>query len=474
MMWPLFRIQNNHTPAKTPHGTAHGNRRSGTNGSLRIENRFSTTHFRDKLLALSVLAALTFSVGCTGAPDHPSNSESLVVVRQAAEFEDQQATWISWPQSDHKRGMSNERVVLDMITALTDAGQQVRIAVPNTEAKAHAKSVVHSQIARATLVSFSEIDHYEWWIRDIGPAFVETADGGRAVVNFRFNTWGYADADDPDIQSDVAFARNLGIKLGYPVIESAMISEGGNREVNGRGTLMLSAATEENRNPHLTRAEMELEFNRVLGVTNVIWLEEGLYEDDHTFLGAKTLADGSKAYTVVTTLGHIDEFARFADERTILLAQVPEEDLYDPIARENHRRMEVNYQILRNAVDQDGEPFNIVRVPLNRKLIHTMEPGDYVYDFIRTLDYLDGSVFPDGESVQVIAAASYLNFTITPGVILGQKFGGPHDPVNARRDAIVEHILQEAFPGRNVMMIDPVPVNLGGGGLHCVTLHHPR
>jgi agmatine deiminase len=423
---------------------------------------------RHSILALGLLLIL---VGCTSSE---TNSDTLVVVRQAAEFEDQQATWISWPQIDHKRGLSTERVVLDMITALTQAGQQVRIAVPHTDAKAHAESVVLSRIERAELVTFYEIDHYEWWVRDTGPAFVETSEGGKAVVNFRFNAWGYADADDPEIQSDVLFARNLGEKLGYPVIESFMISEGGNREVNGRGTLMLSAATEENRNPEMSRTEMEQEFNRVLGVTNVIWLEEGLYEDDHTFLGPKTLADGSKAYTVVTTLGHIDEFARFADERTILLAQIPEEDMDDPIARENHRRLEINYQILRNATDQDGNPFTIIRVPLNRKLLFTMEPGDYVYDLISTLNYLDGSVFPDGAPVQVIAAASYLNFTITPGVILGQKFGGPQHPVNVQRDATVERILQEAFPGRKVVMIDPVPVNLGGGGLHCVTLHQPK
>ena len=116
----------------------------------------------------------------------------------------------------------------------------------------------------------------------------------------------------------------------------------------------------------------------------------------------------------------------------------------------------------------------LFRVPLNRKLLFTMEPGDYVYDLISTLDYLDGSVFPVGEPIQVIAAASYLNVTITPNVILGQKFGTPDDPVNTQRDAEVQRIMEEVFPGRTVVMIDPVAVNLGGGGLHCVTLHHPR
>jgi len=421
-----------------------------------------------------VALMLILPVFMAGCSEQNTYGDTLVVVRQAAEFEDQTATWISWPQMEHKMGMSNEAVVLEMIAALTRADQQVRIAIPDSAALQRASSTVNQHIDQHELVSYYVVDHYEWWIRDTGPAFVETADGGRAVVNFRFNAWGYADAADPDIQADAALARNLAKQLGYPVIESQMISEGGNREVNGRGTLMLSAATEENRNPHMSREEMEAEFARVLGVSNVIWLEEGLYEDDHTFMGPKTLADGSNAYTVVTTLGHVDEFARFVDESTILLAVVPEEDLHDPIARENHRRMEVNYEILRNATDQDGNPFRIIRVPLNQKLVFTMQPGDYVYEFISTLDYLDGSVFPIGEPVQVIAAASYLNFTITPGVILAQKFGTPDDPVNTLRDAEVQRIMAEVFPGREVVMIYPVAVNLGGGGLHCVTLHQPK
>ena len=432
--------------------------------------------FSRRLGPVAFLAVLIIGFLLTVLPSCKSSNGSaqITVIRQAAEFEDQVATWIVWPTIDHKRGMSNKRVVHDMIKNIIEANQVANIVVSNEDDYAEVVAEMKDYDA-FELINIFIIPNFEWWVRDIGPSFVETADGGRAVVNFRFNAWGYADVDDPEIQRDAAFARNFANAFDIPVLESSMISEGGNRELNGRGTLMLTASTEENRNPHLSRAEMEEEFSRLLGVTTVIWLEEGLYEDDHTFLGPLTLSDGSKAYTVITTQGHVDEFARFVNEKTILLAKVAEEDLLDndPIAMENHRRLEVNFEILRKAVDQDGNLFEIIRVPLNKLQIHTMQPGDYVYDYISTLDYINDHQFPVGEPVQVIAAASYLNFTITPGVILTHKYGREDDPVSIARDQEVKQILESVFPGRRIAMIDAIPVNLGGGGLHCVTIHEP-
>jgi agmatine deiminase len=429
-----------------------------------------------QLCSVAVLAVLMMVLLLTILPACKSSNDNaqITVIRQAAEFEDQVAIWIVWPTIDHKWGMSNKRVVHDMVKALIEANQVVNIVVSDENYYAEVVAEMQDYDAHERINIFKK-PSYEWWVRDIGPTFVETADGGRAVVNFRFNAWGYTDSDDPEIQIDANFARNFANVFGLPVIESSMISEGGNRELNGRGTLMLTASTEENRNPLLSRAQMEKEYERLFGVKNVIWLEEGLYEDDHTFLGPLILSDGSKAYTVITTHGHVDEFARFVTENTILLARVAEEDLLDddPIAIENHRRLEINFEILRQARDQDGNPFNIIRVPLNKLQIHTMRPGDYVYDFISTLDYVNGHQFPVGEPVQVIAAASYLNFTITPGVILAQKYGQVDDPVSIARDQEVKQILESVFPGRTVAMIDAIPVNLGGGGIHCITIQEP-
>jgi agmatine deiminase len=113
-------------------------------------------------------------------------------------------------------------------------------------------------------------------------------------------------------------------------------------------------------------------------------------------------------------------------------------------------------------------------MPLPKTMIYKMGPGDSVYDYISSLDYQDGSKFPVGDSVNVVAAGSYLNFTITNKVVLGQKFWreGLDDEIK-KRDLEVEQLLQSLFPNRKVVMIDATAVNLGGGGIHCITMHQP-
>ena len=114
-------------------------------------------------------------------------------------------------------------------------------------------------------------------------------------------------------------------------------------------------------------------------------------------------------------------------------------------------------------------------MPLPPTILTTMSPGDYVYDYIKTLDYLDGSQFPSGDTITVAAAASYLNFIITNKVIIGQKYWreGMSEEIK-RRDEEAKGILQSVFPNRKVVMLDALAVNLGGGGLHCISMHQPE
>ena len=218
----------------------------------------------------------------------------------------------------------------------------------------------------------------------------------------------------------------------------------------------------------MTKQEIEAEFKRLLGVKKIIWLKKGVVEDDHTFLGPITSSDGSKAYTVITTNGHVND-------STILFAQVDKNDLSDPIAQENYKRMEENFKILCQATDQDGKPFRIVRMLLPKTTFTTLSPGDNVYEYIKTLDYKDGSKFPDGEKIKVIAALSYLNFLITNKVIIGQRCWREGMPIELKlQDKIAEQILQSVFPNRKVVMIDAFAINLGGGGVHCISMQQPK
>lgn len=137
--------------------------------------------------------------------------------------------------------------------------------------------------------------------------------------------------------------------------------------------------------------------------------------------------------------------------------------------------MEKNYEILSQASDLSGSSFNIVRLPLPKPVIVTMNPGDPVYDYLSELNYTDGSEFPAGKSIKTIAAASYLNFIITNTLVIAQKYGNdnPENP-NYNRDIQVKETLEELFPNRKIIQIDALSINLGGGGIHCISMHQPK
>ena len=348
------------------------------------------------------------------------------------------------------------------------------ITCKNDSILKHAKEVVKNQLGEVKNITFLELPNIDMWARDMGPIFVETSDNKMAIADFNFNNWGYTDTLDVDAKTEEMFDVNVAKKFKLPVISSTLISEGGDREVNGKGTMITSEAVEMGRNPNMSKQELEAEYKRLLGIKKVIWLKQGVVEDDHTFLGPITTADGSKAYTVITTNGHVDEFARFVNDSTILYAQVNSTDLADPIAFENNKRIEENFKILSQATDQDGKPFKIVRMPLPKTTFSTMKPGDYVYEYIKTLDYKNGSKFPKGKEIKVIAALSYLNFIITNKVIIGQKCWREGLPNELKlNDEKAAQILQSVFPDRKVIMIDALAVNLGGGGLHCISMQQP-
>jgi agmatine deiminase len=403
----------------------------------------------------------------------PEKRDNVFVVNQPAEFETQEAIWLIWPSMDHKEGESVEHVTLSIIEALID-DINIVVTCKDKDLLNAAKQTLKNRFGEQPRITFLEIPSFEIWTRDMGPIFVETNKNTLAIADFNFNSWGYSDTLDIDTKIEEMYDVRVAEHFNFPVISSSMISEGGNREVNGKGTLITTESVEEGRNPSMSKLEMETEYKRLLGVKKVIWLKQGLVEDDHTFLGQITTSDETKAYTVVTTNGHIDEFARFVNDSTILLAQIDSTELGDPIAFENHKRIEENYQILSEATDQDSKPFTIIRMPLPGTIFSTMSPGDYVYEYIKTLDYKDGSTFPKGDTVKVIAALSYLNFIITNTVVIGQtcwREGMPNDL--KLKDERAAQILQSVFPNRKVKMIDALAVNLGGGGIHCISMQQP-
>lgn len=318
-----------------------------------------------------------------------------------AEFEPHKATWLAWPQSFEAPAKS---VHVEIVAAL-QAGEEVHILVNGEDELGEAKKLIreHSSLDN---VFFHRVLHDDMWIRDYGPTFVEE-DGEQVCVDWMFDGWGKRAPYRLNDQVPRRIAELLGMRcLSF----REFVVEGGAIDVNGLGTCLTSDSLTNPaiRDPIPSRREVEEVFAQYLGVGKVIWLEGYLPSDTYTY-------------------GHVDGLARFVDPHTIVLAHQP-----DPEAP-GYNVLENNYRILREARDQDGKPFKIIRVPVttNRK-----------------------------------APVAYTNFYIGNKVVLLPVFGDP-------RDEEAVKTLSNLFPTRKIIPINCSWLTTQGGEIHCITQQQP-
>ncbi|GAB3220655.1 agmatine deiminase family protein [Spirosoma arcticum] len=410
-------------------------------------------------------------MACQTSTQQPAGSPAY---RQVAEYEPTEAVWLLYPQVTHKKELPIEPVIATIIRAVAPYAH-INLIVPNESLRQRASALLPDSLLATERVTLHTFPYQEFWARDMGPRFVRNANGQKAMADFRFNTWGYADTTDAAARLDEQLDERIAARLKLPITSSALITEGGDQEINRQGVLLAVQAVEKERNPSLSFEQIEAEFRRVLGAKKVIWLAEGLRDDDHTFRGPIDGPQGKKYYTTLTTNGHVDEVARFVNDSTILLAWIDPTDRHSPLERETGRRMDDNVRILRSATDMRGRPFRILRMQLPSPITTTLQPGDGVYDIISQLTYQDGSVFPVGKPVPVVAAASYLNFLIVNECVLVPYYWKKgRDPALRKQDADARRLLESLFPAKKVIPVDILPVNLGGGGIHCITANEPK
>lgn len=425
---------------------------------------------------------------CKKTEEKGSVSETAATttaVRFPAEFEPQESVWMGWPTYENKAGWSIEDLHVQIWAALAPT-VFVDVAV-NPDNKERGFSY-DDQIKRiqglmakyhvpANKVRFHKIVHEDVWWRDMGPVYVVNKSNQLEIADFSFNGWGYEPSDSEYSVAEEKIDENVAKESALKIISSKMISEGGNREFNGKGTMIAVEAVEKQRNPHMTKSQMEAEYKRLLGVTNVIWLPYGRFDDDLTFKSKLPNQQGVKEiYTVITTGGHIDEHTRFASQNKILYTAISDEEAKkDPIAAENKRRMEANLQVLKSAKDQDGNAFELVPMPSAPAIYETLKAGDGVYDYLVSNDsIIKQNPIPKDKPIKVILASSYLNFLISNKVVIAQKFWKPGAPEAWKAlDKKAVDILQKAFPDRKIVTFDPRAINIGGGGIHCNTQQKP-
>lgn len=402
-----------------------------------------------------------------------------------AEWEPQEAVWMGWPADDNEE----DTLHVTTIKIIRELQESVKVVVwvTSDSLKDAARDLLQKNEVPLNNVEIALVPgDYVYWSRDSGPAFTINKLGERKAVDF--NHTGYfryikrhtdVGADSATLQREVEkvklMMKNDSLMteiINEPLVKSWIFVEGGAYEINGKGSLMVSEPfLFRNVSPQmrdtLTRKHFEEEFKRTLGVTNVIWLAEGLAEDGGwgSFFGGNYIAGG--------TNGHADEFARFANANTILLAWVDESEKDEnPVKQATHQRMKRNYEILKEAKDQEGKPFNIIKVPMPKHVIRdiVLTPDRLKRKGVRA--YYQRNGLEEGDTLKFVAATSYLNYFVTNDKVIMQSYINQGTPPET--EEAVRKIFTDLFPDRKLVFIDATNVNANGGGIHCITRQVPE
>ena len=207
---------------------------------------------------LTAIFATLILVSCSEG----TKKGQLTVMRQPAEFEAQEAIWLMWPPGDHKEGESVKAVTLGIIEALLK-DQNVVVTCGSDVWCKDAKEVLANYLKKSKNLTVQAIPSLYIWTRDMGPVFVETNQNSLAIIDFNFNAWGYQSFPlDSDTKTEEMYDERVGELLNIPVISSPMISEGGNREVNGKGALMVTEVVEKGQARYRRASGFVLEFEQ--------------------------------------------------------------------------------------------------------------------------------------------------------------------------------------------------------------------
>jgi agmatine deiminase len=336
-----------------------------------------------------------------------------------AEWAPHAATWIAWPHNPEdwpNKFQPIPWVYCEIVRHLSQV-EQVHILVQDAAAETRATNMLRRQGANFTRLHFHRWRTDRVWLRDSGPIFVKNGNGEKSLTNWRFNAWAKYDNWRNDDKIPAHITKLYSMKSIEPSIHGKrLVLEGGSIDTNGEGVLL---TTEEcllsdiqQRNPGVSKQQLEQAFHDYLGIEKVLWLNRGCAGDD--------------------THGHVDDITRFVAPNTILTAIEPN------TADENHLPLAENLERLHAARNLKKKPFTIKTLPM---------PAPVVFE---------GQRLP----------ASYANFYIANSLVLVPTFNDPND-------RIALNTLAECFPTRTIVGIHAVDLVWGLGTLHCMTQQEP-
>ncbi len=339
--------------------------------------------------------------------------------RFPAEWEEQQGILLCFPHCGKDWPGKYDAIKWDFVEFIKKISlfEQVFLVVAHTKQQENVAKMLKAARINLSKISFIIHKTNRSWMRDSGPIIVKNGDK-REAINFNFNGWAKYKNHQLDKQVPAKVAASLKLPLTQVMYNGKpVILEGGAIDVNGKGTLLTSEEclmhpTIQVRNPGFTKADYEAVFKEYLGVSNVIWLGDGIEGDD--------------------THGHIDDLCRFVNDDTIITVVES-----DPNSH-NYAPLQDNLKRLKNSKLETGKKPNIVTLPMPQKL----------------------------EFENLSLPASYANFLILNKCVLVPTFNDPKD-----RHAL--NIIAGCFPDRDIIPVNAIDLIWGFGTLHCLSQQIP-
>ena len=422
--------------------------------------------FRQGRTAHLVITVLLLAVAGSVAAQHAEQATAPAAEYGfPPEWGPHEAVWLGWSETPRLHPLQ-----VEMIQVMAPH-VRIRLMVTSEKARAQATAALDAAGIPRDRVEFVTHHVPSFWIRDAAPRFL--SDGRRlAIADFAWNGYGYPRellVGMPDLLRRGVMARDLAARLNLPVVSSAIVAEGGALDLSD-AVILAYKGTALQRNPGVPLAEIEREYLRVHGKKKIVWLDRAPLAD-RVFSGPKVAN-----YFGWGANGHIDEYVRFADNSTIVIAQIdPQEASGDPVSRADSEILRENLAQLRAATNVDGRPFHVIPLPAPA-LRHYLWKGP-LREAQKRQDPLEAWYrgFEVGDEIHWVPAVSYLNFFVTNGVVLVPAYWRNGLPEREReKDELVRQTLQRLFPDRRVVQINPLEVNRIGGGMHCITQQQPR
>lgn len=409
-----------------------------------------------------IFFVIGFAIGCKNK--HQDRTEKTFTIRIPAEFEPQNAIWMGFRTIESANYNDNDSTIIEIIKALSPY-IKLNLIVENDSLLPEGKDYFAQMGLDTSKINIFYQSPTDIWFRDPGPIFGITSNNELTIADFKYTGYFNVPPDSIDkwAQSHEGIDRNVAERLNISAIISNVAMEGGAFETNGKGTLIQVENITLKRNPHLSKDEIEEDFLNNFAITNVIWLPAGVVDDPHNFSRIHENIFG------FGTGGHTDEFVRFANDSTILLSWVSEDEKNShPINKLNYNILSENYEILTKSANPNGHPFKIIKVP---------HPSPNIYDMVIKPSRIESDYWKEiiekhdlkvNDTIIMAYSASYLNYIISDKVILLPEYWTDSQSLKVKeKDQVVRLIFEKLYPDRKIIGINPISFNEGGGGMHC-------